>query len=155
MHAGFQKSHAASFMWGYGFTALVPETVGTEFRLPDWMRLIFPPAAATCEGWELNDAMIHLVVIHFVCFLQLSLCGSWPGASLVNMPQMPVSASRSGDDDCGLIWIWFWSRRAVYLQTSWMLLFSHLAVHTFPLSIHEINIQDNFCVQHNSKWLQL
>lgn len=66
--------------------------------LQEWTRIIYPPTAATCEGWERNDTMIHFVVFHFVSFLQLSLCGSWPGALLVNMPQMPVSVSRFDDD---------------------------------------------------------
>lgn len=81
-------------MWGYSFTTWIPDTVvGTVLRLQEWMRVIFPLTAATCDGWDCNDALIHFV-FHFVCFLQLSLCGSWPGASLENMPQTPVSVSR-------------------------------------------------------------
>lgn len=90
----FKRSHGASFIWGFSFTAWIPElVVGTVLRLQELVRAIFPLTAATCDGWDCNDAMIHFV-FHFSCFFQLSLCGSWPDASLENMPQIQVSVSQ-------------------------------------------------------------
>lgn len=44
--------------------------------------------------WDRDNAMINNVFFFPFSPFQLSLCASWPGASLANMRQTPVSVSR-------------------------------------------------------------
>lgn len=91
-HRPSRKAMQHSFMWGFSFIAPILETFNTVLCLLGWTRL--PHPLLHWEGWVCNDAMIHFIVFHFISFLQLSSCASWPDALLVNMPQIPVSVSR-------------------------------------------------------------
>ncbi len=70
----FQKSHAASFMWGYSFIAPLPETVGTVLSLREWMRVIFSPLLPPVRDESVT--MPWFILLFFI----LSLSSSCPCA---------------------------------------------------------------------------